>query len=94
MKLPWVSRKNYEGLRLSREIMEAKLTAHYEAKVEHIHAELAHVVDCYNAMRELEQQERWRRLRAEGLCQFKDDRIRRVLGLPGFQEPAEEKKTA
>jgi hypothetical protein len=53
--------------------------------------EHAKQADMANALRRDEQ---WRRIKAEGLCAYKDDRIRRVLGLPLFAENDEEKKTA
>ena len=89
MKFPWMNRRQYDQLRAYNRLTVDRLACQIEGlKLELAAArcELAHARDCYAAMRELEQQERWRRLRAEGLVQFKDDRIRRVLGLPGFHQ--------
>lgn len=87
MKWPWISRKKAEDVLSTCNEYARRLDAYAQAQdamVKSLKAELETATAAYNAMRELEQQERWRRLKAEGLVQFKDDRIRRVLGLPGF----------
>ena len=93
MKFPFVTRKRLcqaigSAIEWHRRYVDA------EARLAATRAELAQTVDCYNAMRKLEQEERWRRLKAEGAVAYKDDRIRRVLGLPGFAEEAPTTKHA
>ena len=43
---------------------------------------------AFEIERALRVDEQWRRLKAEGQCAYMQDRIRRVLGLPGFGQAA------
>lgn len=100
MKWPLITRKKYEALRRDGVVnaflagVAEKQIADLEARLAATQAELAHTVDCYNAMRKLEQEERWRRLKAEGCVAFLTDKARkaRALMLPYVLD--EEKKAS
>lgn len=83
MKWPWVSRKAYD------ELMATAIAAFNQERALRVEAE-----QMYEREREWRREEVWRRLRAEGVVQFQADRIRRVLGLPGFAENDNEKDSA
>ena len=79
MKLPFVSRRKYDA-------HVAKLMAYIRAAtVENDQLRTANMM-----LSDMERNQRWRRMKLEGLCAYKDERIRRVLGLPIW--PEEEKK--
>jgi hypothetical protein len=79
MKPPFVSRRKYDA-------HVAKLMAYVQAlTTENDQLRTANLI-----LSDMERDQRWRRMKLEGLVQFKDERIRRVLGLPIW--PAEEKK--
>jgi len=79
---PWVSRRTHDIV-LGNCIGYHARWVEAEARCQALEKQVQ-VVEA------LRQDEQWRRIKAEGLCAYKDERIRRVLGLPIW--PAEEKK--
>jgi len=90
----FVSRKSFDAAVASainwynRYIDTLKDLHDAEALLRATQAELETAVSAYNAMRELEQQERHRRLMLQGEVQYRDERMRRALGLITTPPPA------
>jgi hypothetical protein len=93
----FVSRKSFDGavasaMRWYNLFLETEAKVHgLECQLAACRHELAHTIECYNGMRQLEEQERHRRLALQGEVQYRDERIKRVLGLPGFSDAETEK---
>jgi hypothetical protein len=87
MRWPWVSRKKYDELKLARLIEQTK-HLNLVADLRETNRELESRVTW---LAELERQERWKRMKLEGLVKFKDERIRKAIGL--FDAFADGKKS-
>jgi len=84
MRWPWVSSARFRLVCQNyRETYERYVAA--MVRVQALEKQL-------DVVESLRRDEQWRRIKAEGLCAFKDERMRRVLGLPGFADNDEEKK--
>lgn len=89
MKLPWVSRRQYDMAMATSHGWWCHYTAAGKEalRLSGRVSDLERALDIANALRRDEQ---WRRIKAEGQVSYMQDRIRRVLGLPIW--PEEEKK--
>jgi len=86
MRWPFVSRRRFEALLSAYVANEQALSA--------AHLRVFALERQVDVVESLRRDEQWRRIKAEGLCAYKDDRVRRVLGLPGFTDDEEGKKSA
>lgn len=87
MKFPFVSRKKYEALRREG-VVNAFMVRAQEKHIAGLREALRLMSEDYEQLNLLEKRTRLRALRAEGACQFKDDRIRRVIGLIAPEDEA------
>lgn len=91
MNWPWVSRRAHDIAGANfREVYQRWIDAESRnQKAEGRCADLERALDIANA---LKREEQWRRIKAEGEVAFRNERIKRVLGLPIW--PADEEKKA